>query len=87
MPASSMPPPWDRADTALLYHEPFGEYGIPIRDGGMCYRLIANRPWRGTRLASSQRDRWFNAVEAAGFDPDEPDTMPERFLSAAWRTE
>lgn len=78
--------PFDCPDTALVYHEPFGEYGIPIRDGGTSYYLISRCPWCGARLASSHRDRWFEATDAivaAGgraFDP-----LPDRFYSAAWR--
>jgi hypothetical protein len=77
--------PWECPDTALVYHEPFAEYGIPIRDGGMSYICIEHCPWCGGRLPESQRDRWFDAVEAAGLDPDNPGQLPERFLSAAWR--
>lgn len=77
--------PWDCPDTALIYHEPFAEYGIPIRDGGMSYLRIDNCPWCGARLPQSQRDRWFDAVEAADLDPDDLDKLPERFLSAVWR--
>jgi hypothetical protein len=79
--------PWECPDTTLVYHEPYGEYGIPIRDGGMSYLIIEHCPWCGTRLAPSQRDSWFDAVEAAGLDPDDLDNLPERFLSGAWRTQ
>jgi uncharacterized protein DUF6980 len=77
--------PFDCPDTVLVYHEPFDEYGLPIRDGGQSYVLITHCPWCGTNLPPSQRDRWFEAVEAAGLDLDDPDGIPERFLSAAWR--
>jgi uncharacterized protein (TIGR02117 family) len=77
--------PFDCPDTVVVYHEPFNEYGLPIRDGGMSYLLIDHCPWCGTRLAESHRDRWFETVEAAGLDPDDPENLPERFLSAAWR--
>jgi hypothetical protein len=77
--------PWDCPDTVLIYHEPFNEYGIPIRDGGMSYLIIDHCPWCGTRLAESHRDRWFETVEAAGHDPDDLDNLPERFLMASWR--
>ena len=77
--------PFDCADTVLVYHEPFNEYGIPIRDGSMSYLLIDHCPWCGTRLAASHRDRWFETVEAAGLDPDDLAKLPERFLSATWR--
>jgi hypothetical protein len=78
--------PWDCPDTALVYHEPFAEYGIPIRDGGMSYLRIDHCPWCGARLPESQRDGWFDAVEGMKFNPNDPDNLPERFLSSAWRT-
>lgn len=79
--------PFECPDTALVFHEPFGEYGVPVRDGTMSYYLIAHCPWCGVRLPPSQRDRWFDAtdaLEAAGASPFDP--LPERFLTAAWRT-
>lgn len=75
--------PFDCPDTILVYHEPFDEYGAPIRDGGMGYLLIANCPWCGVRLPPSQRDRWFDEVEVGGW-PDE--SIPEGFLTSEWRT-
>jgi hypothetical protein len=77
--------PMECPDTALIYNEPFDEYGIPIRDGGPSYLVIDNCPWCGTRLPRSQREAWFDAVEAAELDPDDVDTLPERYLTAAWR--
>jgi hypothetical protein len=77
--------PWECPDTALVYHEPFNEYGIPIRDGGMSYLRIDHCPWCGARLPESQREHWFDTVEVAGLAPDDLDKLPERFLSAVWR--
>jgi hypothetical protein len=77
--------PFDCPDTALIYHAPFNEYGFPIRDGGMSYLRIEYCPWCGSELSPSYRDAWFNAVEAAGLDPNDLDTLPQRFLTAAWR--
>ena len=72
-------------DCVWLTEHHFTEYGIPIRDGGMSYLLIDHCPWCGMRLPESQRDRWFDAVEAAALDPDDLDKLPERFLSVGWR--
>ncbi|WP_210191774.1 MULTISPECIES: hypothetical protein [Rhodomicrobium] len=78
--------PMDCPDTALIYHEPFDEYGIPIRDGGTGYLLIDNCPWCGTRLPASQRDRWFDELEAAGLDESDADALPAAYLTAEWRS-
>jgi hypothetical protein len=78
--------PFDCPDTLMVYNEPFDEYGLPIGDGGMSYLRIESCPWCGTRLPASQRDRWFDVVEAAGLDPDDIDTLPKEFLCAGWRT-
>jgi hypothetical protein len=78
--------PFDCPDVALVFHEPFGEYGIPIRDGSASYLLISHCPWCGAALPASARDRWFDEVEAAGLDGAEVSQLPARFLSAAWRT-
>jgi hypothetical protein len=76
--------PWECPDVAVVYNEPFDEYGVPIRDGGMSYLLIQHCPWCGVRLPASQRDRWFDTIEALGLQPDD-EALPDRYLSAAWR--
>jgi hypothetical protein len=77
--------PWECPDVAVVYHEAFDEFGIPIRDGGMSYLLIEHCPWCGLRLPEPQRDRWFETLEAADVDPGDLDKLPKQFLSAAWR--
>lgn len=77
--------PFGCPDTVVVYHEPFNEYGVPIRDGTGSYVRLIHCPWCGTRLPPSQRDRWFDEIEASGLDPNESDKLPERYLSAAWR--
>lgn len=79
--------PFDCPDTVLIYNEPFDEYGIPIRDGGMSYLVVSHCPWCGARLPSSARDAWFDAVAAAGLGDADVDTLPAKFLDAGWRTE
>ncbi|HEX8214122.1 MAG TPA: hypothetical protein VF582_01475 [Allosphingosinicella sp.] len=41
-------------------------------------------PWCGERLPPSQRDRWFEELEALGIDPGS-DAIPEDYQSGAWR--
>lgn len=41
-------------------------------------------PWCGEKLPPSQRDRWFDELEAQGIDPMD-DPVPEPFRSGAWR--
>lgn len=75
--------PFECADALIVYNEIFDEYGIPVHDGGATYVLIAHCPWCAVKLPESQRDRWFDEVDAVAGDDD---PTPERFLSAAWRT-
>ena len=77
--------PFDCADTVLVYNEPFGEYGIPIRDGGASYLIVSHCPWCGAKLPESARDRWFDAIDAAGLGDVATDALPPEFLTARWR--
>ena len=74
--------PFECADALIVYNEIFDEYGIPVHDGGASYVLIAHCPWCSAKLPESQRDRWFDEVEALAIGDDRP---PDRYLSAAWR--
>lgn len=77
--------PFECPDTLLVFHEPFQEFGIPIRDGGMSYLLISVCPFCGSDLPDTGRNAWFDAVEAAGLDDMPFDKLPDRFQTAAWR--
>lgn len=77
--------PFDCPDVALVYNEVLDEVGIPIRDGGPSYLLISHCPWCGATLPVSARDRWFDAVEAAGLDANGEEALPPKYLSAEWR--
>lgn len=39
--------PFDCPDTVIVFHEIFGEYGLPIRDGGPSYLVISHCPFCG----------------------------------------
>lgn len=41
-------------------------------------------PWCGDKLPPSQRDRWFDELEARGIDPN-VDPIPPEFQSGEWR--
>ena len=77
--------PFKCPDTTLVFHEIFGEYGIPIRDGGAGYLIISNCPFCGSHLSESRRDEWFDATDAPEFAKLSFDKLPERFRTAAWR--
>ncbi|MGE0768488.1 MAG: hypothetical protein AB7L90_18705 [Hyphomicrobiaceae bacterium] len=75
--------PFDCPDVALVFHEIFGEYGIPVRDGGASYLLITHCPWCGAELPASSRDLWFDTLESAGLADTPTAELPERMRSAA----
>ncbi len=77
--------PFACPDVALVHHEVFGEYGIPVRDGGASYLLIAHCHWCGSTLPLSRRDAWFDALEAAGHADTPFDQLPAPYRTAAWR--
>lgn len=72
-------------DTLLVHHQIFGEYGIPVRDGGQTYVLIRHCLFCGHDLGRSRRDDWFDATEAAGLDGVPTSRLPERWRTAGWR--
>lgn len=59
----------------------FDEYWIPAGGARQCLFYC---PWCGEKLPPSQRDRWFDELEARGFDPL-ADEIPEAYRSSAWR--
>jgi hypothetical protein len=46
----------DGEGAAILYVEKFGEYGIPVLDGGTSYIILDFCPWCGAKLPISKRD-------------------------------
>lgn len=54
-----------------------------VKAGG-AKQLLFFCPWCGEKLPPSQRDRWFDELEALGVDPA-IDPVPEIFRSGAWR--
>jgi hypothetical protein len=70
-------------DALISFNERFVEYGLIIHDGGTSAMDISFCPWCGTRLPESQRDRWFNALEALGVDPGSQE-VPAEYQSGRW---
>jgi hypothetical protein len=75
--------PFDCPDTVLVFHELFGEYGIPIRDGGISYLLLDHCPFCSTRLPEGRRDAWFDALEAAGLEDTSFADLPAEFRNVS----
>lgn len=75
--------PFECADALVVYNEVMNEYGLIIHDGTASYLLIDHCPWCGTRLPESDRDRWFDAVDALDLGDGVP--PPAEYLTSAWR--
>lgn len=78
--------PFDCPDALVFFNPKFQEYGLIIHDGGRSTVEIYYCPWCGQRLPDSQRERWFDELEARGIDPWEDDIPPE-FEDDRWLTE
>jgi len=74
--------PFECGDGLVIYNEVFDEYGLIVHDGGQSYVLIQHCPWCGTHLPESQRDRWFDEIDAKGFDEENP---PAAYTTREWR--
>ncbi|WP_331752240.1 DUF6980 family protein [Streptomyces sp. NBC_00829] len=77
--------PFDCPDVLIRFNVKFQKYGLIIHDGGTSSSTIGFCPWCGQRLPASQRDRWFEQLEARGIDPWE-DEIPAEFQDDRWLT-
>jgi hypothetical protein len=69
----------------IKYSPVFDEYGLIIHDGGSASYRILYCPFCGMKLPASKRDRWFDELEASGFEnPSLDDDIPENYRSDAW---
>ena len=66
---------------SVRYDERFDLYWV---EAGGAKQQLFYCPWCGDALPPSQRDRWFDRLEALGIDPG-IDPIPEAFRSGAWR--
>lgn len=76
--------PYECPDVLVVYVEKFDEYGLVIHDGGSSYVVIQYCPWCGRRLPEAKRDRWFEELEALGFDDPAEQDIPTDFKTDAW---
>jgi hypothetical protein len=68
---------WD----SVRYDARFDHYWV---EAGGAKQQLFYCPWCGEALPPSQRDGWFDALEALGIDPN-LDPIPEPFRTGAWR--
>ena len=74
-------------DCLISYSLPFREYGLMVHDGTTSSIIIRYCPWCGSRLPDSLRDRWFDELEAQGFDDPWRQNIPSRYHTDAWYRE
>lgn len=66
---------------SIQYDARFNEYWV---HAGEARQGLFYCPWCGEKLPPSQRDRWFDELEALGIDPWN-DEVPELYRTGAWR--
>ncbi len=66
---------------SIRYDSRFDEYWVPAGGARQCLFFC---PWCGEKLPPSQRDRWFDELEARGLDPL-TDPIPDAYLDGTWR--
>ncbi len=75
--------PFECGDYLVAYNAVTDEYGLPIRDGGTSVLLIKHCPFCGSALPESKADRWFEEIEALGFNATD-ERLPSAYQSDAW---
>jgi hypothetical protein len=66
----------------VAYDVRFDSYALCVSEN--VSQQIYHCPWCGERLPPSQRDRWFDELEALGIDPmNEP--YPAKYRTDEWR--
>ena len=69
----------------ISYSPRFREYGIDTSSGGM--QLMKFCPWCNSKLPTSLRDAWFEALENLGIEAElfvEKGDVPDQFLTDEW---
>ena len=75
--------PMECPDFLVHYSAKFDSYSLIIHDGGGSTITISFCPWCGAKLPDKS-DRWFQELEALGFDEPFEQDIPERYRSDAW---
>jgi len=70
-------------DKRVYWSSAFDEYGLICQPSAEVL-VISHCPFCGVALPASKRDRWVEALEARGWRTW-GDSIPEDFLSNAWR--
>jgi len=71
-------------DALVAYEARYDEYGLVIHDGGGSVLSIKHCPWCGAKLPESLRNRWFDELEALGFDDPATQEVPAKYNGDAW---
>lgn len=67
----------------VSYDERFDDYSLNVNVD--IQQAISHCPWCGLKLPLSQREEWFDKLEAMGVDPYQ-DPIPEAFTTGDWRS-
>ena len=71
----------------ISYSEVFDEFGIVVNGDAFSVIILDYCPWCGKKLPVSQREKWFEELEAKGFiSPLFDDNIPIDYKSKKWRT-
>ena len=76
--------PKDCPDVLITQNKHFDEYEIANRHGDSSVTTIQYCPWCGVKLPESKRDRWFEELEAKGFDDPANQDIPDDYKTGAW---
>ena len=68
----------------IKYNPKFNEYGIDCSDDASV--IVLNYcPWCGKKLPQSLRDKWFEELQALGYEsPLFDDTIPDEYKTQQW---
>jgi hypothetical protein len=67
----------------VVYDPVFDEYQLTTFAGPLASAALNFCPWCGQALPESKRESWYDALDAAGTTPDDPN-LDQRFRGDAW---
>jgi len=68
----------------VRYDDRYDEYAVAVPGSEAAFQIVNFCPWCGVRLPMSQRDKWFDDLEAMGIDPFGED-VPSAYRTSEWR--